>query len=136
MSSNRYHQGQSGSARRRANPTQPQTTRYASTLLGRLSNLEKIFTYRCTEKESQELKLKDAVDTLRSAQHRLSNRRSDQDIFNLVTEYRKAVTNFEDELKLVRALTKNLARIAQEQQSMLKDIAKEQSRLSSQQEDN
>lgn len=82
------------------------------------------------------MKLGVAVNTLRFAQHRLSNRQLGQDIFNLVAEYREALANFEKELKSVRGLTKNMAWIAQEQQSALKGIAKEQGRLNSQQEDN
>lgn len=137
MPSNRHYQGESGSGRRRANRIQPQTSRPASALLERLTNLDKLFLYHCKEKNDLESKHNETVDRLQSlvakAQHKLSNRQSDQDIFNIFAEYRKALTQFEIGLESMRKLSQELAETARKQEEVLVEITRGQN---NQQEDN
>lgn len=70
------------------------------------------------------------VDRLQSlvaeARRRLSNRQSDQDIFHISAEYRKALTQFEIDLASLRKLSQELANTVRKQEEVLVEITRGQ----------
>ena len=59
-------------------------------------------------------------------QHKLSNRQSDQDIFSMFAEYRKALRQFEIDLESIRKLSQEVAETARKQEEVLVEITKGQ----------